>query len=266
MKKFFWMTAGLTLILAACEAGAPAVPAAATAQGEPTAPAAIISPPDTVIASAEAQPAQEARLSFPISAPVKEVFVKEGDAVKAGQLLMTLYTPDFEGAALQAELKEKAAALEFTYWIPHRFDRPPERKQQAEAEWNQTKTALQIAQASLKQNSIYAPFDGVIAEVYVQPGEFVGVGQVVLVLADFAHMQIVTTDLSERDVARVQPGQSAEIYIEALGLSVSGKVTRIAPRSQTVGGDVTYPVTIELQKPVEGLLWGMTAEVEIAVQ
>jgi HlyD family secretion protein len=76
-------------------------------------------------------------------------------------------------------------------------------------------------------------------------------------------MQIKTTDLSERDVPAVQIGQTAKVYIEALDITVTGTVTKISPVSETVGGDVVYPVTIELDEQPAGLLWGMSAEVEI---
>jgi HlyD family secretion protein len=100
-------------------------------------------------------------------------------------------------------------------------------------------------------------------EVNVQFGEMAQAGEVVITLADLAHMKIVTTDLSERDVPSVQIGQAANVYLEALDLTVTGKVVKISPISETVGGDVVYPVTIELDEQPEGLLWGMSAEVEI---
>ncbi len=260
MKKKFGMTAAaLILILAAC--GSPAQVSAPPTQSAP-----IFSAPGVVVASAESQPAQESNLSFAISAPVKQIMVKEGEAVTAGQLLMTIYAPELEGEVTQAELAEKAAALEYTYWIPHRFDRPPEREWQAKAEWDQKITELEIARASFAQASIYAPFDGVVVEVKIQAGEFAKSGEPVITLADVAHMQIVTTDLSERDAPRVQIGQSANVYIEALGKQVSGKVIRVAPKSQIIGGDVVYPVTIALDEQPNGLRWGMSAEVEIKTE
>jgi multidrug efflux pump subunit AcrA (membrane-fusion protein) len=47
----------------------------------------------TVVASAVVVPAQITRLSFLKSALVKEVVVKEGDDITAGQTLITLNTP-----------------------------------------------------------------------------------------------------------------------------------------------------------------------------
>jgi len=127
----------------------------------------------------------------------------------------------------------------------------------------QAKAKLETAKVTLAQTSLVAPFDATVVDVNIQAGEFAQAGQVVITLGDIAHMQIETTDLSEQDVPAVQPGQGVNVFIEALDAQIAGKVMRISPISDTVGGDVVYPVTIELEKQPEGLLWGMSAEVEI---
>ena len=60
-------------------------------------------------------------------------------------------------------------------------------------------------------------------------------GQVVATLADLSQLQVETTDLSERDVARVAEGQPAAVFVEALGVTLPGHVTRIAPPGQRHG-------------------------------
>ena len=261
MKKLFWTAfLVLTATLAACSAPT-ATPPPATPKPAST-PTGLVNT-GGVVASAKAVPAYETQMSFSISAPVKEVLVKQGDVVTAGQALITLYAPDLEGHITEAELAAKAGELEYQYWLPHRFDRPPERQWQAEAEWNQQKMALEVARATFAQSTISAPFDSTVVDINIQLGEIAQTGQVVITLADLAHMQIRTTDLSERDVPAVQICQTANVYIEALDVKVTGKVIQISPISETVGGDVVYPVTIELDEQPEGLLWGMSAKVEI---
>jgi multidrug resistance efflux pump len=98
------------------------------------------------------------------------------------------------------------------------------------------------------------------------PGETVLPGQVVLVLADLRGLQVKTTDLSERDVADVAAGQSANLFVEALGTEVMGRVAQIAPQATTVGGDVVYEVLIVLDEQPAGLRWGMSVEVEITTE
>jgi HlyD family secretion protein len=264
MKKIFWTAfLALTVTLTACSAPT-ATPPPATPEPSSTPTGLVLT--GGVVASAEAVPAQDTQMSFVLSAPISAVLVKEGDMVTAGQPLATIYSPDLELAVTSAELNAQAAELEFQYWIPARHDRPPERRKQAEAELEEAKAKLETAKVNFTQTTLVAPFDATVVEVKTQAGEFTQAGQVVIVLGDLAHMQIKTTDLSERDVPAVQIGQTANVYIEALDETVIGKVIQISPISETVGGDVVYPVTIELDEQPSGLLWGMSAEVEIQTE
>jgi multidrug efflux pump subunit AcrA (membrane-fusion protein) len=68
-------------------------------------------PADIVVASAETVPAQIVELGFTISALVKEVNIKEGDTVQAGQALITLSVPDLEYAVVAAEEAFRSADI-----------------------------------------------------------------------------------------------------------------------------------------------------------
>ena len=111
-----------------------------------------------------------------------------------------------------------------------------------------------------------APFDGTITALEIGPGEAVLPGQMVLALADLAHLRAETTDLSERDVAKIALGQPLAVYVEALGEEIEGQVAGIAPQATTVGGDVVYEVYVELDEQPPDLRWGMSTEVEIGTE
>jgi len=271
MKRQFMLLMGL-LLLTACASPATAEPA-------PTAVPVVEIPaqsPDVVIASAKIEPEHISKLGFTISAFVKEVSVKEGDVVQAGDVLMTLSMPDLEFSVIAAEndyiARAKAAELQradkVLYVDPRNgkkswYSLPREVYLKALAQADQSKAVWETASAELAQATLTAPFAGTVVDVAVIPGELVQVNQVVLVLAGLNSLQITTTDLSERDIARVKIGQTANVYIEALDMTITGKVIRMSPISKTVGGDVVYPVTIMLDEQPNGLLWGMSAEVEI---
>jgi hypothetical protein len=87
--------------------------------------------------------------------------------------------------------------------------------------------------------------------------------QVVVTLATLNALQLETTDLSERDITKVEIGAPVNIFIEALNENFTGKVIGISPIADNVGGDVVFKVTIAFEKQPENLLWGMTAEVTI---
>ena len=130
----------------------------------------------------------------------------------------------------------------------------------------QAEAGLETARAALNQATLLAPFGGTVADLQVGLGQIVVPGQVILTLADMNHLRVETTDLSERDVARVQVGQRATVFIEALGVDVPGSVVLISPQASTLGGDVVYSVVVDLDGLPEGLRLGMSVEVEIATE
>jgi len=272
MKRMLFLLVGL-LMLSAC--ASPAAPTQAAPASDPVMAVATQSK-DIVIASAKVEPARISNLSFTISALVKEIRVKQGDVIQAGQPLMILYTPDLEFSVIAAEqdynARARAAELQkadrVKYVDPKTgrvswYALPREVYDKALSVADKSKAAWDSALASLAQNTISAPFDGTVIDIAVSPGELVQVNQIVLTVADLKSLQITTTDLSEREIARVKVGQSVNVHIEALNITVTGKVVRIAPKAESVGGDVVFPVTIALDNPPDGLLWGMSAEVEI---
>jgi multidrug resistance efflux pump len=245
-----------------------------TASGRPIVGASSPAAAGTVTASAVVVPARAAQMGFVISATVKAVNVKAGDKVSAGQPLIVLDTPDLEFAVVGAEAAVRSAQANAELQRVARktvnpagrivyLSGPPELRQVADAQLQQAQAALEVAQASLAQGTLSAPYNGTVVAVNVAPGELVQAHQVVVTFADLDHMQIETTDLSEREIVNVQIGQKAIVRLKAFAQDLSGSVTAVAPKGEKSGGDVVYKVTIELDSPPAGLLWGMSGDVEI---
>jgi len=136
-----------------------------------------------------------------------------------------------------------------------------------EAQVTQARVALAAAEAALEKTELRAPFDGAVIDVSVEAGDTAAPGEIVVVLATLDHLRVRTTELTELDVARVEPGQSAIVTLEALpGLELKGHVDRVGEQSVEYRGDVTYPVYVALEDDVSRLRWGMTARVEISLR
>lgn len=131
------------------------------------------------------------------------------------------------------------------------------------AQLEQAQADFLAAQARLDQTRLVAPFDGIVAQLNVSVGDFVSPAQVLVIISDLNDMQVKTTDLSERDITRVQLGAPAEVSVEALGESFSAVVASISPIADTLGGDVVYEVILTFEESPADLLGGMTAEVAI---
>lgn len=162
--------------------------------------------------------------------------------------------------AAQARLAQAEAQLELLKAGPR-----PEDVALVQARMTEAEAALAAAESALTGAELTASFGGTVTDLGISPGETVLPGQAVLTLADLHHLQVETTDLSERDVDRVAVGQQATVYVEALGLDIGGRVVRIAPQATTVGGDVVYTVVVELGEQPSDLRWGMSVEVEITI-
>ncbi len=228
----------------------------------------------TVTASAVVVPAHIAQLGFLMSAIAKEIPVKEGDTVKAGQTLMVLDTPDLQYAVTEAQAALHSAQV---YADLQKYKKvedrrngkifldtvPEEARQLADVKVQQAQVALEIAQFNLAQGTLTAPFDGTVASISVIPGEFVPSNQAVITVATLNTLQLETTDLSERDIAKIKVGAPVNITVDALHKDFTGKVIGISPKPDIVGGDVIFKVTIAFDQQPQNLLWGMTGDVKI---
>jgi len=279
MKQFYRSVFSAIVILAVAT---PALACAASVNPVFAAPGNNVSAQKTVTASAVIVPAQVSELGFLISGIARDIPVKEGDTVKSGQTLMVLETPDLQFAVAEAQASLRAAQAEVEirrneiikkYLIIYRrqstvlkrlqLSVPHEVIEMADAGVQRAQASVEIAQARLAQGTLTAPFDGMVTSLSVVSGEFVPSDQAVVTLATLNVLQVETTDLHERDVPNVHIGDPASVFIEALNSNISGKVINVSPRADTVGGDVIFKVTIAPDTQPEGLLWGMTAEVEI---
>jgi RND family efflux transporter MFP subunit len=218
--------------------------------------------PGAVTASAVIVPVRDAELSFSAVGRVTSVHVEVGDTVRAGQALVELDTTLLEARVKEAEANVAVAQIEVNYL--KRVGTDEVHLESAQAEADRAQALLDSATTTLAtQSTLVAPFDGTIVSVDISPAETVVPGLVVITLGDLSRFQVETEDLSERDVPRVQIGQTASVFIEPLNEEFSGKVIDISRISSTVGGDVVFKVTIDLDEQPRGLLWGMSADVSI---
>ena len=217
---------------------------------------------NTVSASAFIVPVKKAELSFANVGRVKAVNVNVGDRVKTGQALVELDTTLLEAKVREAEANLAVAQIEVNYL--KRVGTDEVHLESAQAEADRAQALLDSANTTLAtQSTLVAPFDGTIVSVDISPAETVVPGRVIITMGDFSRFQVETKDLSERDVPRVQIGQAASVFVESLGEELPGQVTDISHISSTVGGDVVFKVTIDLDQQPQGLLWGMSADVNI---
>lgn len=164
---------------------------------------------------------------------------------------------DFDIAQAKAQVEQAQAQLDAL-----KAGARPQQLDAARAQVEAARAALGVLQAQLQTYMLVAPFDAAVLSRAIQPGETALPGTPVLTLADLGHLRVETTDLSERDVPKIEIGQPVTVFVKALNQDVTGHVSAISPLADTLGGDVVYRVTIELNTPPAGLRVGMSVEVQ----
>ncbi len=135
----------------------------------------------------------------------------------------------------------------------------------------QARLEVKNAEENLANTRIYAPFDGVVAEVNAQVGS-IGVGATVsnatalLTLIDDSSINL-PVQIDESEIARVRVGQKVEVTLDAFGgETFAGVVTAISPSARIQQNIAVFYVTANVPNPERKLRPGMTAEGEIIAE
>jgi multidrug resistance efflux pump len=167
-------------------------------------------------------------------------------------------------AILNAEVAIAQAALQEAEWYVAAVEGEAVPAEASGAQLTQLQNGrdqLAAAEAALAGSRLTAPFDGTLAALEVDLGDYVQPGVPAAIVVDLSRLHVETTDLSELDVTEVSIGSVCTVSIEALGDQAEGRVIRVAQLPTILGGDVVYAATIELDTIPQGLRAGMSAEV-----
>ncbi|MFC1972042.1 HlyD family secretion protein, partial [Chloroflexota bacterium] len=135
---------------------------------------------------------------------------------------------------------------------------------------NKVKSDLSTAKYELDKTVMYAPFDGIIAEVEAKTGDILSAAtyatEIIMEVVDPSRMELVV-EVDEIDIPDVKPQQRAIISLDALpGIQIDGQVTIISTLPTEEVGVILYEVKIVFNAPADyALKAGMTASAEIIV-
>jgi len=145
----------------------------------------------------------------------------------------------------------------------------------AAAEVERARAAVAVAQAELDKTTLRAPFDGIVAEVPVQLGEWATPSVPLVVAPDVVDVIdptsiYVAAPMDEVDSARLAVGLLARVTLDAFpGRAFAGRVVRIAPYVLDLESqNRTVEIEVELDDAAFGarLLPGTSADVEVVLQ
>lgn len=231
---------------------------------------------ETITASGQVRAQRQSNIGTSTAGEIKEIHVKDGEFVQAGDLLMTIdnvrvsaqleaIRKDAQRLKNQAERTGELFKKTEVLYRQGLVSEEEYRNQRNNAEatslsYQAAQKNIESAQDSVNKAILRAPFAGRITGLKAEkgdtaiPGMSNIAGALLMVIADMSQMQAEIM-VNESEVVRVKVGQTAQVTIESLpGVVFQGLVEEVATGSEinlTQGN--LYKVKIDLQGDQEQL-------------
>jgi membrane fusion protein, multidrug efflux system len=283
-----WIIGALALLLMG--GGAWRVLATRQAATHPTPATAIKAEPVIELAAGDVFTVQSMELSqgVPISGSLKAVNsalvkarvagelqglnVREGDAVKAGQIIARVESSEYAARVRQSQETADAAKAQIDiakrsfdnnkalvdqgFISKTALDTSLASLQSAQANHKAALASLDVAKKSVQDTVLTAPISGIVSQRLAQSGERVGIDARVIEIVDLSRLEL-EAPLAASDSVQVRIGQTARIKVEGRAEDIAATVTRINPSASSSSRSVLVYLSVA-QLP--GLRQGLFAQ------
>ncbi len=232
---------------------------------------------DTLKATGSLAPRRALGLTSQVNGTVEAVPVRVGDTVKAGDLLVQVDVENSQiqlrqqratAAATRAQLAQAESQLTRTTGLAERGLTPNATLESERASIEALKANLEALEAGvaaaevvIRNATVTAPFDGVVASRGVEPGQIVAAGAALVTVVDLSVMEL-TAYVPVSASPSIQAGQKVTLAVEGLpGRRFEGAVEGISPVAAQ--GTRTVPVLVSVQNADGALRGGMFATGQI---
>jgi membrane fusion protein (multidrug efflux system) len=225
----------------------------------------------TVTAAGQAEAIREAVLTARVEGVVEDVLVMENDAAEQGRALLQIDSTEYAMEAARARGDQVSAEARFlqSTLFDDEIEDPEVRAQRTRlarsvSGLDQADVDLERALLDLERTTVRAPFAGRIADLAVDPGQFVSVGDELMTVVDLDPIK-VEVQVLEAEVGFLEEGRSASVVFAAYaGEAFSGRIVSINPRVDPETR--TARVTLHLPNPDGRIKPGMYARVSLDAQ
>jgi RND family efflux transporter MFP subunit len=229
--------------------------------------------------SGTVQPVRQATVKSKVSGEVRTISVREGQSVKAGQMLVTVDTADLdakllerqgqlESARAQLALAEKNNAtnqklLLENFISKNASDSAESTLAVSKGSVKSAEAQVRMAQNALKDSTATAPLSGVVGKRHVQPGEKVPFDAPLVTVVDLTEMELQAL-VPALDIPELKPGMTVELAVDGFGeRKFTGRIERINPATEP--GTRAILVFVSIPNAHGDLRGGMFATGRIAM-
>lgn len=229
-------------------------------------------------ASGKIQALNSANLSTKMMGFVNKIYVKVGDKVNKGQLLLSVNNTELQAklAQVNASISEAKAAYLNTEKNYNRFknlfaDNSVSQKEMDDmtANFEMAKARLEAANQVKKEvnaqfayTNIKAPFAGVITNKFIKEGDLASPGVPLIAIESIGKFEVMAM-VPESEISQIKLGVEVIVNVKSIHKTIKGKVTEISASAKNTGGQYLVKVTIE--KTDNGILSGMFVTVQFPV-
>jgi membrane fusion protein (multidrug efflux system) len=217
------------------------------------------------------QPLNQTMVTAKVAGEIRQVLVREGETVKAGQVIVRFDTADLEArltdrmgalesSRAQLSLAEKTRTqnqllLKQKFISQNAYDAAESNLSVSQGTLKSNEAQAQLARIALNYAVVTAPLSGVVAKRDVQPGQKVSMDAPLMTIVDLARMELQAM-VPANDVPELAVDMPVDVAIDGFGARrFPGTIERINPTTEA--GTRAILVFIRIPNPDAALRGGM---------